>query len=415
MRVGPLRAREALSRLLLVSVGLGAPLAILELAVHVVEARRGPVFPGGMRALAFIRPDPELGWRHAPDFRQRYGWPEHAGGYLTIATNNLGLREDAPTSPEPRPGVRRVLALGDSQTDGLVENDESWPNVTERVGAAASGPWEILNAGVTGYQPPNYLGWWRAFGRELRPELVLLGYYLGNDLATGGDPTVPDAGGGVAPTTAPATPRQRSLPRRAWIAFRHRCRLCALASLVGHRLYLDGPTYEESMFVRGTDDEEQGRYLAAVRRCVGCLWQSLDQRWRVGADAGSYQRHLAETEQVLRALRDEVRAAGATLVVVLIPTKLQVEPAAMGRARQTAALLGIDRLEPLLEDRLEADMRALLDRLEVPAIDARAALEAEHARTGEPVYYDGDWHLDVAGSMVVGETVAAALAAQERS
>ena len=69
----------------------------------------------------------------------------------------------------------------------------------------------------------------------------------------------------------------------------------------------------------------------------------------------------------------------------------------------------MDDIHPPLEDRPEADVRSLLERLEIRTIEARDTLRTEHARTGQPVYYDGDRHLNVAGSRVVGEAVGAEL------
>lgn len=411
MRLGRLTNRERLSRILLVTASVAIPLALVELAVHVIEARRGPMFPGGTRTLSFARPDPTLGSIHQADFAQRYGWPEHPDGYLTIATNNLGLREDDPTKDQPAPGVRRVLALGDSQTDGLVNNDESWPNVLERTAGTPAEPWEVLNAGVTGHQPGQYYDWWRQFGRQLEPDLVLVGYYLGNDLATGleADQTDGDGGDPTDEVASASGPVAQSGFQKLVVALRHRCRLCALASFVAHRSFLDGPTYEESLFVWGGSAEEARAYLAATRHCLGCLWQSVEQQWRIDEDHLRYERHLATTEALLTSLLDEVQAADAELVVVLIPSKLQVEPGAATLARETAELLGMPGTEPPLENRLQRDMEELLARLGIQAIGVRAELEAEHATSGRPVYYDGDWHLNVAGSRVVGEAVATAL------
>lgn len=411
MRRGRLRLPEAVSRLALVGFGTMASLLFAEAAVHAVEWARGPIFPGGARTLSFSLPDPLLGWRHEPDFSQRYGWPEHPDGYITIATNNLGLREDGPSGEVPEPGVLRVLALGDSHTDGLLNNDESWPNVLEKLGEAEHGPWEVLNAGVTGYQPWHYYTWWQQYGRVLRPDLVLLAYYLGNDLPSGGSFTDSESTTDALSEEGPgdAASAETSTLVRLARGLRHRCRLCALASLIGHRLVLDGPTYEESLFVAGADEEQQERYLAAVRYCIGCLWQSIEQQWRLDGSEAAYAEELGMTREIFLRLRDEVWSDGATLGVILLPTKMQIEPEALARARETARILGMQDVDTALEDRLRIDLRSLLLELEIPAIDVQDALETERAETGNKLYYDADWHLTPAGSRVVAEAVREAL------
>ena len=379
--------------------------------MHAIEGSRGPLFPGGPRAESFQEGDALLGWRHVPGVTLRYNWPEHPDGHVTIAINGLGLREDLATRRTPSPGVHRILVLGDSHTDGLVNNAESWPNVLERSLQMREGEWEVLNAGVTGYQPHQYYLWWRTLGRQLAPEVVLLGYYLGNDLLEAAGHRLQrreDGRWALDESIAENVPMTGSGPADWLVGVRERCRLCAISSFVAHRTVLAGPTFEEVAYVRGADAEHRRRYVSALRHCLGCVWQSLDQRWLLDDDPVEYLYQLDATEELFRRMRDEVREADGRLVVVVIPSKLQIESGAATRAREAAMLLGIEDIHPLFEDRVEADVVSLLDRLGIETIAVRDALTAEHTRASVPVYYEVDWHLNVDGSRVVGETVGAA-------
>lgn len=71
----------------------------------------------------------------------------------------------------------------------------------------------MLNAGVTGYQPWHYYTWWQQYGRVLRPDLVLLAYYLGNDLPSGGSFTDSESTTDALSEEGPGTPRARRHPR----------------------------------------------------------------------------------------------------------------------------------------------------------------------------------------------------------
>lgn len=98
---------------------------------------------------------------------------------VPVRVNALGLRgREVPLIPEA--GVHRVLALGDSATfgEGLAEED-SFPVQLERELNARSGErWEVLNAGVQGYNTEGELGFVRTRGLAMRPEAVVVGFNL---------------------------------------------------------------------------------------------------------------------------------------------------------------------------------------------------------------------------------------------
>ena len=67
-----------------------------------------------------------LGYEHAPGVELTVTLAEHASGAFRFRTNNLGLRRDTDTSVQKPPDLVRVLLLGDSQTDGYVDNEETF-------------------------------------------------------------------------------------------------------------------------------------------------------------------------------------------------------------------------------------------------------------------------------------------------
>jgi hypothetical protein len=80
---------------------------------------------------------PGPAFHHQPDARRSYAWAEHPTGALALRPNGQGFREDAETAPAPVPGRPRWVALGDSHTDGVAPNAETWPNRLEARLAAA--------------------------------------------------------------------------------------------------------------------------------------------------------------------------------------------------------------------------------------------------------------------------------------
>lgn len=125
-------------------------------------------------------PDPFVHYRYRPGIVRRHPWPEHPEGEWTLRTNSLGMREDA--EPAARQPDLRVLVAGDSHTDGVCNNDESFASLLEArlAGERAGETVEVLNAGRGGYGFYQYLGTLERF-LDLRPDVLVVTVYGGND------------------------------------------------------------------------------------------------------------------------------------------------------------------------------------------------------------------------------------------
>src|SRR5262245_38242608 len=124
------------------------------------------------RRLFVASDDPHLGYGLRPGL-------ETSVRGIAIRVNRFGLRGPE-VAARPAPGVHRMLALGDSATfgEGLAEED-SFPVQLERELAARSGErYEVLNAGVQGYNTENELAFLRARGLALEPETLVVGFNL---------------------------------------------------------------------------------------------------------------------------------------------------------------------------------------------------------------------------------------------
>ena len=102
---------------------------------------------------------------------------------LEFRFNSLGVR--GPEYGPRRPGVKRVVVVGDSFTEGQgVREDEVYPSVlASRLEAVAPGRYEVLNFGQRATDFPELYG---LFERALRlsPDLVIYGLCL-NDAERG--------------------------------------------------------------------------------------------------------------------------------------------------------------------------------------------------------------------------------------
>jgi hypothetical protein len=63
-----------------------------------------------------------------------------------------------------------------------VSYDETFTTLLEKALQETNPGAEVINFGVSGYQPDEYLSLLKWHGVQFRPDLVLLGFYVGNDL-----------------------------------------------------------------------------------------------------------------------------------------------------------------------------------------------------------------------------------------
>jgi hypothetical protein len=82
-----------------------------------------------------------------------------------------------------RPGAFRILVLGDSFTEGAgVEEEEAYPQVLEKIlRRRIARAVDVVNAGVGGWDPFQYAQYFERHGLAFEPDLVLVGFFVGND------------------------------------------------------------------------------------------------------------------------------------------------------------------------------------------------------------------------------------------
>jgi hypothetical protein len=78
----------------------------------------------------------------------------------------------------PWPEAAEILTLGDSVTFGQgVEDEQAWPALLARSFPKS----RVINLGLIGAGPQQYLRVYETFGLKLRPKVVLVGLFIGND------------------------------------------------------------------------------------------------------------------------------------------------------------------------------------------------------------------------------------------
>jgi len=160
--------REWGKRGIAVLAGIGAALVLAELVLWLAPVHLPIAFD------IFAR-DADGGLRLQPHAVRQHASPEWN---VRVEINGQGFRDvDTP----PRGAQAVILGLGDSLTFGWgVEYEESF---LRRLEVALGGPDEVrvLKAGIPGTGPTDQLQLLRRLLETIRPRLVVLGFYVGND------------------------------------------------------------------------------------------------------------------------------------------------------------------------------------------------------------------------------------------
>lgn len=306
--------------------------------------------------------DGELGQALAPGADVAFRTLEYA---TRVRVNSLGLR-----GPEPEPGGRRVLALGDSFTMAAqVDEEQAWPARLQAALAERSGQEvQVFNAGVDGYGTFQEVAMLQRVGRRLEVEAAVLAFYLGNDFR--------DNHAHREPWTQPR-PLQDPRAVAAWEFRRDLARRWASLS----RIYA---TWLTARLLRSQDFRvEEYRDEVRIYTDPSLLAQT--------------SRHTAEALGKLSRTCEELEIA---CLVALIPPAYAVDSR---RAAATFEAFGLDAAEADLEAPARAVSEAAGD-LEV--LDLSPALR----QAGGRLYYTYDPHWTPAAHDAAGRAIAEALA-----
>ncbi len=136
-------------------------------------------------------PDKKCGYRLAPNFR---GFQSQSEYVVTIKTNSQGFRSKEIMKDKPE-NVFRIIVLGDSFTMGYgIENEQTWCSHLENllneynpVQKKENYIFEVINCGVGGYGTKQSIELFNNYCLELKPDLVVLGFFIGNDIYDNAD------------------------------------------------------------------------------------------------------------------------------------------------------------------------------------------------------------------------------------
>lgn len=121
---------------------------------------------------------------HIPNMNKHFDFEEYAPGGYIKRTNNLGFVKNRNTEVS-KDSLIRIIITGDSHTDGVLPDNETFPNLMEdslnlNLNLKANPTYELLNAGMGNFTFKNYYGVLKKF-LYLKPDIFIINVYTGND------------------------------------------------------------------------------------------------------------------------------------------------------------------------------------------------------------------------------------------
>ena len=309
--------------------------------------------------------DPYLGHVFPPNYEGRF---ERQGGdfSFTYRTDEHGFRNRSPWPPKAE-----IVVVGDSMAFGYgVEDDLTWTALL----ADQLPRTRVVNLGLVGAAPQQYLRIYDTFGQGLEPDLVLFCLFPGNDVKEAGlfDRWVQAGSQGnyylsrFTSNGGEGRPSLRRLLERSY-----------LVSLLRNAR-------------KHVASQAQSRTLTFADRgqlqLVPALYDDLERHtapghpnFRLTIDAVERTRALAEQN-------------GSAFLVLLVPTKEEVYLPLLGEKPPPAT----------------APFAARFNALGVPYLDLTPGFRAS-ARQGERLFFEVDGHPNAAGYRLVADLVLAHL------
>ena len=394
------RARQHLFRLVSLGVGFLIPALLIEIVLRLFV----PI--GGTPRIH--EPDPVLGHRQRPNVSvESHVWDAREN-VTEVRTNEQGLRHNV--SIGSRSERYRILLIGDSYTFGYgVSQKDTFGSVLERLlneGESEGRGVEVINAGVSAYGTAQEWLWLRELLPQLRPDLVVLSIFVGNDVQDNQCLRLIDLGkndrapcyslsrdGELELESEPVLPGPGSASGR-----RSRIQLNPVAIVKGSRLY--NFAYSKA---RGLLASQPGLVDLLARMGI-----RLNPGYLPHVVNGWYRGEIStEGWRLTRALLDEfvneTEAHDSELLVMLIPSRIQAIPELKGVAdvmyagEASYAAFGSD---PAMPQRL---LTEFFESLSVPVVDVLPALQA--SQDPSSLYYPTIAHWSEAGHELAGRAL----------
>ena len=300
-----------------------------------------------------------------------------------------------------------VIAIGDSMTYGFgVTREDSWPS---QLANLLGKP--VYNMALGGYGPLQYLHLAEHEAAKLRPKLLLVGFFFGNDLIEAyrmaydnshwhswRQAGAADAGNLEYLVVEQAQPKKRFGVLRDWLY-----QNSVLYSMVRANVLVRFAYWEQERIAKQVDQNDQMAWsdpdVPAVKTIFGprLRLSTMDQQLR------SAKEGLRITKKAFSQMMKQTGSEGAQMMVVLIPTKERVYCDIVART-STSFPESFARLCEV-EKQIKEDLIGFLMAERIPHVDVGHAMEAMVPKHVRMFPEETDGHPQAVGQNVIARTI----------
>ncbi len=414
--------RSAAVLLLGTIVGLILAEGLVRLYFAVAPSPRGAAYIRDKHAGYRLRPDPPAVFLKDPD------------NY----TNSLGFRDREHPRAKP-PGTYRIVGIGDSFVYANIRHlSDHFLRVAEGEiarRASDSTAVEMILMGVGGYSPENEVGVLRSIALPLAPDLVVLNFFIGNDV-TGIRLRGKVLGGQWYPASSPY----------GWLNVLRKSDVFLLAERLllppfrGFLLRLYLHDRDGAKKTAGDAPVTPAQPPAPTGSTAGGAVSGIPATGVFPADhASGAPAHAAPSDWYLHAILKDMPVfaatpdaktegmwqesercleefdrlcdeAGVPWILLLIPAQVQVDPELQRAVEKRFSLspAGLDFDAP------QRRLRAFADARGIPVVDPLSEMRAQN-RPDSSLYIPDDGHWNVRGNHLAGEMLGAFVSGWRRS
>lgn len=260
----------------------------------------------------------------------------------------------------------RILGLGDSFAFGIVPYQYAYLTLLEERLNASGEKTEVINMGIAGAGPRDYLALLVNEGLDLAPDMVLVSFFIGNDLAE--------------------ETKERKLYTYSYAASFINYLITVNRGFEGwvphpSHVYDDAaPTFSDQAFI-ALESERSEIYRKQSRQ---------------------FESDLAAALSYLVQIKQQCDARGIALAVVLLPDEVQVNPSLQSRVLELKTFnSSADAFDFALPNRLLAKG---LKEHGIPVLDLLD--DFSRASRQSPLYRSNDTHWNIAGNNLAADTIA---------
>lgn len=354
-----------LKKFLFTLIPLAVLLACLEIGLRMFFPTSFVYFP------KMYTSDDFLGYRLLPGFRGRFVTREF-NTRISVDRNGFRRGEEA----VPAIATRRIVFLGDSYVMGYgVEDRETVSSLTaRRLNALDSTQvYETSNLGVWGYGTLREMANFGFYGRRLRPDMLVLGYFYNDP----GDNRRITARYGIVKKFGPNSALDELIQRSY------------LAGLVQYKLTGGVPSQPDSIFIRWDCERDPLYLFHRVQTPENLVLEANEVR-------------------LLARLKATCEGLGCRLCVFYIPHPLEIRTDKMEYLKKlnpaAERYLSLDPAEVDL-DRPRDYMRQACQSLGISFLDLKPAFLASSVR--DSLYFKVDGHWRPRGHALAAEVLAA--------